>query len=143
LAYLLRDYQENHRSGKVVDGTLSEQEIKVGDNRRRADRAIWIGLGRKPKPAKDTPTIAIELVCRSARHQRRDYQQKRSEYAKAGVKEYRVIDRFARTMIVFRGKGKAQVINEVDVYSTPLMPGFELPLARVLEEAYADAYADD
>lgn len=135
LGHLIYDYQRHHLHGAVVDDTLPEQEIQLPDSRRRADRTIWIGLGRQPTPEKDAPTIAIEFVSESSRDRRRDYEEKRSEYAAAGVQEYWVIDRFRRTMTVFRAGGATLVIKEDDVYRTPLMPGFELPLRRILKRA--------
>ncbi len=53
-----------------------------------------------------------------------------------------VIDRFQRTMTVY-GKRVSEkgerVVTEHEVYQTPLLPGFELPLARIL--AAADAWS--
>ena len=56
-----------------------------------------------------------------------------------GVQQYWVIDRYRRTMSVFRGSGLEQVFKEGETYRTPLMPGFELPLDRLL--ARADRYS--
>jgi len=117
---------------------LPEQEIRIGENRRRADRAIWVGHGRTIRPDQDVPTIAVEFVSRSSRDRQRDYVEKRREYAQAGVKEYWVIDRFAREMTVFRGAEETLNVPEGEVYRTPLLPGFELPLDRLL--ARADQY---
>ena len=61
-----------------------------------ADRIIWAGLGRQPKPRRDIPTIAIEFVSASKRERRRDYAEKRKEYLAAGVVEYWLFDRFER-----------------------------------------------
>jgi hypothetical protein len=55
-----------------------------------------------------------------------------------GIGEYWVIDRFRRIMTVVRNGPKGpqvQIIREQETYSTSLLPGFELPLARVLEMA--------
>lgn len=138
LGFLIRLYQETHPQGSVVDDTLPEQEIKTGENRRRADRAIWIGLGRRVSPDSDVPTIAVEFVSRLSRDRHRDYVEKRREYVEAGVQEYWVIDRFRREMTVFRGADQEVVVAEADIYQTPLLPGFELPLADLL--AKADLY---
>jgi hypothetical protein len=46
-----------------------------------------------------------------------------------------VINRFRRAMTVFRGSASMQVVKEGEVYHTPLMPGFELPLDRLLKRA--------
>jgi Uma2 family endonuclease len=59
------------------------------------------------------------------------------------VREYWVIDRFQRTLTVFRkqaGKVKKQVISEKQTYATDLLPGFELPLAKLL--ALADRWPE-
>jgi Uma2 family endonuclease len=138
LGYLIRVYQEMHPQGSSVDDTLPEQEVRTGENRRRADRAIWAGLGRVLDPLEDVPAILVEFVSHSSRDRHRDYIAKRAEYGAAGVREYWIIDRFRREMTVFRIDGSEQVVAEAEIYSTPLLPGFELPLARTLRKA--DAY---
>jgi Uma2 family endonuclease len=100
---------------------------------------IWIGLGRMPQPKGDVPAIVIELVSRRPKDRRRDCMEKRQEYAGVGVREYWVIDRYRRTMTVYTGDGE-QVISENQSYSTPLLPGFELPLLRLF--AVADRWRD-
>lgn len=138
LGHLVYTYQESDPQGSIVDDVLPEQEIRINGNRRRADHAIWIGYGRTIVPLDDVPTIAVEFVSKWSRDRRQDYIEKRREYVEAGVKEYWVIDRFRRTMTVFRGMTEEIVVKEGDAYETPLMPGFQLPLARLL--AKADAY---
>ncbi len=138
LGYLLRDYRDHHPSGSCLDATLTEEYIRTLDSRRRADRVIWAGLGRLPDPAADIPTIVVEFVSPGRRSWRRDYIEKRDEYLALGVKEYWVIDRFGRILTVFRGGGQGyseQVVGETEVYRPELLPGFELPLARILELA--------
>ncbi|WP_166821536.1 Uma2 family endonuclease [Thalassoroseus pseudoceratinae] len=139
LGFLLRNFRENHANGFLLDETLPEQEIRIGDNRRRADRAVWVGLGHRPDPLNDVPAIAIEFVSASSRDRHRDYVEKRDEYAQAGIQEYWVIDRFRREMTVFRGTAEV-VVAENEIYSTPLLPEFELPLSRLL--AAADDYPE-
>jgi Uma2 family endonuclease len=137
LGYLLRQYRETTPHGSVIDDTLPEQTVPA-TNRRRADRVVWIGLGRRPDELKDIPAIVIEFVSRRRRDALRDYELKRDEYLTAGVKEYWAIDRFRRTMTVYR-KGLASpmcdLLTESQTYQTELLPGFVLPLARLLERA--------
>ena len=140
LGYLLRSYMDTDAGASVMDETMFEQTIVCGDNRRRADRAIWTGLGRAPDPLRDTPSIVIEFVSKSRRDRRRDYEVKRGEYLDAGVREYWVIDRYARKMTVFRPGGE-KIVPEQGIYSTDLLPGFELPLSRLLSKA--DPYRDE
>lgn len=142
LGHLLRKFGEA-TPGSGLDGTAPEQDILCGNNRRRADRAIWIGRGERFDPDRDTPTIAVEFVSGTSRDRRRDYIEKRAEYAAAGVREYWVIDRFgvetagetSGDMTVFRGPDETLVVTASETYRTPLLPGFELPLGKLLEKA--------
>jgi Uma2 family endonuclease len=141
LGAILRSYQVLHPQGKSLDKTLQERYVYLPDgSRRKADRLIWAGLGRRPHPKKETPTIVIEFVSRRARDRKRDYEIKRDEYLDLGVKEYWVIDRFRRCMTVFRPDGSEQQILEHDPFQTPFLPGFELPLARLF--ALSDEWKD-
>lgn len=138
LGYLLRKYQETHPHGQSLDKTLPERHVYSGENRRRPDRVIWAGLGRHPDPRNDPPTIVVEFVSRGRRNRQRDYVEKRQEYEALGVKEYWVIDRFQRTLTVFTRQpatAAERVVAENEVYTTPLLPGFELPLARLFAAA--------
>ncbi len=139
LGYMLRSYQDHHSDGAALDKTLSEEDVHVGSDRRRADRAIWAGLGRRPGPT-ETPTIIVEFVSAGRRNRQRDYEEKRDEYLQLDVREYWIIDRFDRTMTVHAkqdDQSASQVIAETATYTTPLLPGFELPIARLF------ALADD
>ncbi len=138
LGHLLYRYWEEHPQGrKVLNATAPERIIRTGANRRRADRVIWAGLGRQPTQ-RETPTIAVEFTSRRKRDRDRDYITKRDEYLQAGVKEYWIIDRFSHTMTVLsrrRGRNRSQVFTQSGIYTTDLLPGFELPLARLFELA--------
>ena len=138
LGYCLNNYRYHHPKGAALDDTLPEQTVVTHENRRRVDRAIWAGLGRVPDPVVDTPTIAVEFVSEAKRDWQRDYVDKRREYMEVKIAEYWIIDRFRRTMtvIINHPDGPVEkVIQENEVYSTPLLPGFELPLARLLAVA--------
>lgn len=138
LEYLLRHYRTSHPQGSALDKTLSEQFVFLFDSRRRADRAIWVGLGRVPDIRKDVPAIVVEFVSKRKRDRLRDYEEKRREYLAIGVSEYWVIDRFARTMTVFKnapGQDSEVVVQANDVYRTPLLPGFDLPLRQLFTAA--------
>jgi Uma2 family endonuclease len=136
LGGLLWMYREYHPQGSHLDSTLPERFVYVESNRRRADRLIWAGLGRKPRK-KDAPTIAAEFVSRRKRDRTRDYFTKRDEYLlQAGVQEYWVFDRFERSLTVFTLRNGAiheGVIKGNRVYKPRLLPGFELPLQKLWE----------
>ena len=137
LGYLLLLHQESHPRGAVIDKTLPEQTVAT-TNRRRCDRAIWTGLGHVPDLKRDVPTIVVEFVSASKRDRVRDYEEKSREYLEAGVREYWIIDRFRRIMTVHRNTPAGVVtltVQEAETYQTELLPGFVLPLARLLAKA--------
>lgn len=138
LGHLLRTYRDTHPQGSALDATLPERNIQTDLNRRRCDRAIWAGLGRLPDEESEIPTIVVEFVSASRRDYRRDYEEKLQEYLAIGVREYWIIDRFQRILTVYRiGPGGAVplVLQETDSYQTDLLPGFILPLGRLLAQA--------
>lgn len=138
LGHMLRTYQECHPQGSALDATLPERYIRTLDSRRRADRVIWAGLGRLPDPRVAVPSIAVEFVSWGRRNRVRDYIEKQREYLAIGVGEYWIIDRFLRVMTVYSlgaAGPREQVITEREIYRTALLPGFELPLKRLLGKA--------
>lgn len=139
LGYVLRIHKDNHPDGGRIDASLPEQTLLIGENRRRCDRAIWVGLGRIPNPAVDFPAIVVEFVSRSRRDFLRDYEEKRDEYRRGGAREYWIIDRFRRIMTVHRfaqdDRPESTVVAEAESYQTNLIPGFALPLGRLLKVA--------
>jgi Uma2 family endonuclease len=142
LGRLLLNYQEDHSEGKNLNHTLPQQYVRTKNGRRIADRLIWTGLGRFPKIRKDLPTIAVEFVSGGPRDRQRDYVDKRAEYPEAGIAEYWIIDRFQRSMTVIRNTPEGfeeLVIAEDQTYESPFLPGFKVPLARLLAAADQEA----
>jgi len=138
LSHLLLGYWERDVQNSPLNATLPERYIRTKDSRRRADRLIWCGLGRMPDWKNDLPNIAVEFVSRARRDRLRDYEEKQREYMELGIGEYWIIDRFQRIMTVIRNQpdgAQVTIVHEHETYSTPLLPGFELPLARLLEIA--------
>jgi Uma2 family endonuclease len=142
LGHILRSYKETHPLGAALDKTLAERYVKTGRNRRKADRVIWAGLGRLPRRW-ETPTIVVEFVSSRKRDRERDYEAKREEYRKAKVQEYWIIDRFEKIMTVHildNGGYRKKVVTAKQTYRPKLLPGFEVPLAKLF--ALADAWDD-
>lgn len=101
--------------------------------RRKADRVIWVGLGRLLRRV-ENPTVAIEFVSSRKRDRVLDYETKCTEYQKAKVQEYWILDRFQKIMTVHileDGKYRKKVLHARQTYRTKLLPGFEVPLARL------------
>ncbi len=138
LGNFLYHHKVSHPQAAMLDATLPQQYVRTRGSRRLADRLIWTGLGRTPDRKRDVATIAVEFVSAGRRNRERDYVDKRKEYQEAGLKEYWIIDRFQRTMtvILYRGrKVQVKVIRENQTYQSPLLPGFDVPLAMLLEAA--------
>jgi Uma2 family endonuclease len=135
LGYWLRKYQERHSHGSHLDYTIYGQTVSTRRSRRHAHRATWIGLGRLPKRS-DAPTVVTEFVtCAGRAGRQRDTKEKRDEYFEVGVCEYWIIDSIQRrSMTVYCNHGDKvtkRVVREQHTYTTSLLPGFELPLARL------------
>lgn len=138
LGRLLRNYQADHPQGHALDYTVTEQMIRTRkQNRRRADRVIWAGLGRIPDTDLDVPQIVVEFVSPGRVSRKRDYVEKRAEYSKIGVREYWIIDRFQREMTVIRFgvRERTILVGGKEVYESSLLPGFKLPLVTLLNES--------
>ncbi len=137
LGYSLRSYGETHPQGSALDLTVPEQTVETKQQRRRADRVIWAGLGRLPEEG-EPPTVVVEFVSAGKVNLERDYVSKRTEYREIGVKEYWIIDRFTKTLTVHRfaePQDQQLVISSTQTYETPLLPGYVLPLAQLLKLA--------
>src|SRR5262245_59153424 len=79
LGYRLRFYRDSRAEGRMCLVTLHEHTLRTGNNRRRADRVIWVNLNRVPD-YDDVPSIIAEFVSRRRRDRKRDYEDKRDEY---------------------------------------------------------------
>ena len=144
LGHFLLLYKRSHPQGSALDHTLPQQYVRTRTSRRIADRLIWTGLGRPPNLRRDLPTVAVEFVSAGRRDRQRDYVDKRREYMEAGISEYWIIDRFRRALTVIHRQpdgDREQVVLENQTYQTPLLPGFELPLAELLAAADREAQA--
>lgn len=134
LGHWIRNFQESHPG--IVNKTLYEQYIYTNNSRRRADRLIWAGYGESFDVDEDLPTIAVEFVAQRRRDQLRDYEHKRSEYLALGIAEYWVFNRFARNLTIFRpatAGPEVQLVSDQEIYHPTLMPGFELPVGKLLD----------
>jgi Uma2 family endonuclease len=98
-----------------------------------------------PNRRRDLPSIAVEFVSAGRRNRQRDYVDKRREYMEVRIPEYWIIDRFQRTLTVVRNQPdgiQEQVIAENQTYESPLLPGFDVPLAELLAAADREAQAE-
>ncbi len=128
----LRTHQQRHPEGRRLDVTLPGLHAYLGQDRLLIDRQLWIGLGRLPQRTEHC-AIAVDFVSAAKRRRTLDHLVKRRELEKVGIKEYWLIDRFQLKMTVWRqGLEGGLIVKENEIYLTPLLPGFELDLGKLL-----------
>jgi Uma2 family endonuclease len=84
------------------------------------------------------PESVVEVISAGSEH--RDYVEKRKEYFLFGVREYWIIDADKQEVLVLRrqgGRWTERVVRPPEVYTTKVLPGFELHCAAVFEAARA------
>lgn len=108
------------------------------DNDRIGDIGVYLGgLLADLNLPDQVPDILIEFVSPSAADRRRDYVEKRADYARAGVREYVIVDRFDRrvTVLTLRdGQYEERVVAGDGMYETPLLPGLAIAPAGIWPE---------
>ena len=81
------------------------------------------------------PDLAVEVLSEGKTNEERDRTIKRRQYGDWGVREYWIVDRFARTVEVYRlAEGTLQLavtLGENDELTSPLLPGFVCPVAAL------------
>lgn len=120
----------------VADGSGGVIRMPDSQSERHPDLLIYL----TPPPSDDpqpwdewVPDIVIEVVSRTSAD--RDYRVKRKEYLAAGVRLYWIIDPQAHVATVLRRRGdtwREQRLDSTAKLTTPLLPGFELPLTPIL-----------
>jgi len=140
LFLLIRSWLEDYPIGQVFyapyDVVFSAFDVVEPDllylSNERAAQVLT------PLHAKGVPELVIEIRSKGTR--KRDDTIKRRLYERAGVSEYWIVyplidairfyrredERFGRTLEMSREAG--------DVLTTPLLPGLDLPLARVFRD---------
>ena len=138
----LWNYKSNHPDGAALDLTLPGRYVATSWGRRKADRVLWCGLGRTPDSNVDVPSVVVEIVSPRRRDRVRDYELKRDEYREAGALEYWLVDPRERSLTTFTAAGgwAEATLGAGGALTTPLLPGFELPVNAPL--AVADAVGD-
>jgi Uma2 family endonuclease len=100
----------------------------------------WVSAERAPsvidmKTGKlhAAPDLAVEVLSEGSANEKRDRQDKLRMYARFGVIEYWIIDRFAQQVEVYRREGEqlrlAVQLGSDDDLTSPLLPGFTCSVA--------------
>src|SRR5438105_2990243 len=122
--------------GRVAN-VVSEAWIVIDAKTERiADLAVYLKATRNKGDIPSVPPdVVVEVASEGYTSLRRDYEEKREEYERAGVKEYVIVDRFEHRVTVWRrsrGRFVESDLGPDDTYTTPLLPGLALPLKGIL-----------
>jgi Putative restriction endonuclease len=126
----------------VIQAVGGSFETKVLIDPEQSERHPDISVYQSPMPTGADiwsvwiPTIAFEIV--SVSSAKRDYEEKPDEYLAFGIQEYCIVDAFKKQMLVmsrYRGAWREKVLKPAQSYTTPLLPGFKMPLKSILTRA--------
>lgn len=135
LFHLIQSYLDTHPIGEVFDAPfdvlLSDINIVVPD-------LVYISNQRShfitPKNLQGAPDLVIEILSPTTRP--RDERLKRDVYERAGVEEYWLVDPERDLVDIYRRRGavfqEPLRYEKAQVLTTPLLPGLELPLHKIL-----------
>lgn len=123
---------------------VSAPGVILAEDEAFAPDVVWYSLAslqahRRPDGKfYGPPDLAVEVLSKGKKNEKRDRELKPARYAFWGVREYWLVDRFARTVTVHRPAGPnyviAAILGEADTLSSPLLAGFACPV----RELFAD-----
>jgi Uma2 family endonuclease len=84
------------------------------------------------------PDLAVEVLSQGAKNAKRDRELKPARYAFWGIPEYWLVDRFTRTVLIYRLLGPAYelaaTLTASDTITSPLLPQFQCPVAELFAD---------
>ena len=121
----------------VVEFVFQEGHTVVDDDTDRIpDIAVYLkSRCELPEFPFRVPDLVFEIVSPGWASMRRDYEEKREEYERLGVREYVIVDRFAHRLTVLtlsNSQFAESWLDSKDTYTSPLLPGLSIPLADIL-----------
>jgi len=134
LGRFLDDYVTERNLGEVFhapcDLLLSDFDVVQPDIFYISNERMSI---IKEKNIQGTPDLVVEIVCAGTAFRDRGIKQKL--YARAGVKEYWIVDPEARTIDVMalgpHGYLLVRVYRKEETLQSPPLPGLAIPLGRI------------
>lgn len=129
-------YWSTHRD-KVDDVDVEGWVATSPDDDRIPDICVYLaGTSSNETVPNRVPDLIFEFVSGERADQERDYIFKRAEYHRIGVREYVIVDRFKRAVLVLTWQSDdfaERTLSPDDVYTTSHLPG----LAVSLDEVFA------
>jgi Uma2 family endonuclease len=121
----------------IAPGLIFSAEADV------APDVVWMSRARRAASLRAdgklyiAPELVVEILSPGSTNERRDRELKLKMYAREGVDEYWLVNWRTRTVEVYRRAGEqlalAQVLTDDDHLTSPLLPGFALPISDLWE----------
>ena len=125
-----------HGVGEVLVGPLP---IRLFENNIREPDVMYFAPGSEPRDPRGYPTrvdLAMEVVSEGAEAARRDYEDKRRDYARAGIPEYWIVDPELRRITVFVLAENTYRVHgefvEGQVATSVLLPHLQIDVNQVM-----------
>lgn len=119
----------------VEDVDIEGWVATSSDDDRVPDICVYlVGSSSEKSVPHRVPELVFEFVSEDRADQERDYIFKRAEYHAIGVKEYVIVDRFKKQVLVLTWMEEdfaERSLGPADDYTTPFLPGLRVPLAEV------------
>jgi Uma2 family endonuclease len=128
LVRLLQDFVGPKKLGLVLIAPLC---VRLWPKKIRQPDVVFLRPGRlkdRKGPAAGADLV-MEVISEGAEHRKRDLVTKRSEYARAGIPEYWIIDPVTRRISVLILEGKKY--RQLGEAASLELPGFEVDVAAV------------
>ncbi|XZE53674.1 Uma2 family endonuclease [Planctomycetaceae bacterium SH139] len=123
--------------GEVLDAPLP---IRLFEKNIREPDVMYFAPGSEPKDPRGYPThvdLAMEVVSEGAEAAKRDYEDKRRDYARAGIPEYWIVDpEQQRITVLVLDKTTYRLHGEFTAGQTAsgvLLPTLEIEVSRVMQ----------
>lgn len=137
LADVLKQSVRSGIGGKVMQAPLP---IRLFPNTIREPDVMYFAPGSEPQNPRSYPTsldLAMEVVSTGTDARRRDYEDKRRDYARAGVSEYWIVDSDDRKItVLILHNDNYQIHGEFTIGDTAtgkLIPGLAVDVAELMK----------
>lgn len=120
---------------------LAAPGVILADDTAVAPDVVWVRRERLATLLNEdgklhgAPDLVVEVLSAGAEQMRRDREQKLALYGRYGVVEYWMVDRWQRSVTVYRRAGQALRLAEIceqgEVLTSPLLAGFACEVAAL------------
>jgi Uma2 family endonuclease len=135
---MLNVYWDAHKD--IVDYVDVEGWLYTSDeDDRLPDISVYLKASATGQRVPErVPDLIFEVVSGGREGRERDYIEKRAEYHRVGVKEYVIVDRFERQVLVLKWEHDdydEAWLTADGVYTSPLLPGLKIPISEAFTVA--------